>query len=147
MLLKYCTNIYRNRLAKLKGILPVLFTVCVFVLFYVKRFVALKYYPPICNAFLFMVFFTSLFSKETIIQKIARAYGDKLEKPALVYTRIVTYVWCFFMFINLLVSIWTIFLSDRIWFIYNGCVSYILIGLLFITEYSIRIILRKRKLI
>lgn len=127
--------------------LPILITFCIIFLFYVKRFVVLKFYPPVCNLFLFLVFFSSLFAKETVIQKFARMCGDPLEKPARDYTRIVTYVWCIFTFLNLLISIWTIFLPDKIWIIYNGFVSYILIGLLFGVEYLIRVILRKRKLI
>ena len=132
---------------KIKHITPILITLCIVFLFYIKRFVFLKFYPPICNCFLFLVFFTSLFAKETIIQKFARACGDKLEKPALDYTRRVTYVWSIFTFLNLLVSIWTIFLSDEIWILYNGFISYMLVGLLFGIEYIIRINLRKRNLI
>ena len=129
---------------KIKKIFPLFITVCVILLFYIKRFVFLKFYPPICNLFVFMVFFLSLFKEETIIQKIARAYGDKLDRPAWIYTRRVTYAWCILTFFNFVVSIWTIFLSDKIWLIFNGCVCYILIGGLFIVEYLIRIILRKK---
>lgn len=134
-------------MGKIKPFISVLITLCIVFLFYVKRFVFLKFYPPICNLFVFVVFFSSLFAKETIIQKFARMCGDKLERPAWVYTRNLTYVWCVFMFMNLLISIWTIFLSDNIWMLYNGCISYILIGLFFGIEYVVRIILRKRKLI
>ena len=132
---------------KVKRLIPIFITLCVVFLFYIKRIVFLKYYPPICNLFIFCVFFFSLFGKETIIQKIARACGDKLEKPAFDYTRKLTYVWCCFTFCNLLISIWTIFLSDKIWILYNGCISYILIGILFTVEYIVRINLRKRNLI
>ena len=128
---------------KLKKILPIVLSLFVILLFYVKRFVFLKFYPPLCNFFVFMVFFTSLFAKETIIQKIARAYGDKLEKPARIYTRNVTIAWAILTFFNFIVSIWTIFLSDKTWIIFNGCVCYVLIASLFIFEYLIRITLRK----
>lgn len=134
-------------MGKIKHITPILITLCVVFLFYVKRFVFLKFYPPVCNCFLFLVFFVSLFTKETVIQKFARMCGDKLEKPAWDYTRKVTYVWSVFTFINLIISIWTIFLPDKIWILYNGCISYILVGLLFGIEYLVRINLRKRKLI
>lgn len=134
-------------MSKLKTFVPILVTFCVIFLFYVKRFVFLKFYPPICNFIIFSIFFGSLFCKETIIQKFARACGDKLEKPAWNYTRNITYIWCIFMFINLLISIWTIFMPDKVWILYNGCISYILIGLLFAAEYIVRIILRKRELI
>ena len=134
-------------MGNIKKILPVAVSLSVVFLFYIKRFIFLKYYPPFCNFFVFMVFFTSLFSKETVIQKIAKLCGDKLDKPALKYTRIVTYFWCILTFFNFIVSVWTIFQSDKIWILFNGCISYILIGLLFAVEYIIRIILRKRNII
>lgn len=132
---------------KLKKILPIAFSLLLIFVFYIKRYVFLKFYPPLCNFFVFMVFFTSLFAKETIIQKIARAYGDKLDKPAWVYTRNVTIAWAILTFFNFAISVWTIFLSDKIWIIFNGCICYVLIGSLFIIEYIIRIILRKRNMI
>ena len=132
---------------KLKPFLSILITLCVVLVFYIKRFIFLKFYPPLCNGFVFFVFFISLFTKETVIQKIAKACGDRLDKPAWIYTRNLTYIWCFFMFINFLISIWTIFQSDKIWILYNGCISYILIGALLGGEYVIRTIFRKRNLI
>lgn len=132
---------------KLKPFLSILITLCVVLVFYIKRFIFLKFYPPLCNGFVFIVFFISLFTKETVIQKIAKACGDRLDKPAWIYTRNLTYIWCFFMFINFLISIWTIFQSDKIWILYNGCISYILIGALLGGEYVIRTIFRKRNLI
>lgn len=132
---------------KAKSFFPILISLFVVFLFYIKRIVVLKYYPPICNSFIFLVFFCSLFTKETVIQKFARLCGDKLEKPTWIYTRNLTYIWCIFTFLNLCISIWTVFLPDKIWIIYNGFISYILIGLLFGVEYTVRIILRKRKII
>lgn len=130
-----------------KPFFSVLITLGVVLLFYVKRFIVLKYYPPLCNGFIFFVFFISLFTKETIIQKFARLCGDKLEMPAWNYTRKLTYIWCVFIFVNWCISIWTIFLPDKIWILYNGFISYVLIGILFGVEYIVRIVLRKRKLI
>lgn len=132
---------------KLKPFTPIIFTLFVIFLFYIKRFVLLKFYPPICNLFIFCVFFFSLFGKETIIQKIARTCSDKLEKKAFDYTRKVTYLWCIFTFLNFVISFWTIFLPDNIWMIYNGFISYILVGIVFGVEYLVRITLRKRNLI
>jgi len=133
-------------MGKIKRIIPIFITVSVFVLFYIKRFIFLKFYPPVCNLFVFLIFFISLFKKETIIQKIAKTLDGELSKKQIIYTRYVTYVWCILTFFNFVVSIWTIFLSDKIWLLFNGCISYILIGLLFIIEYMIRIILRKKGL-
>ena len=96
------------------------------------------------NSFIFMVFFCSLFQKETIIQKFALALNKNLSEKELIYTKNLTYIWCIFLFTNLVISIITIFLSDKIWILYNGFISYVLIGILFAVEYIIRIIFRKR---
>ncbi|MBO6257395.1 hypothetical protein J6N69_05110 [bacterium] len=134
-------------MGKIKHFTPILITLCIVFLFYIKRFVFLKFYPPICNFGIFLIFFLSLFAKETVIQKFARLCGDKLEKPALNYTLKVTYLWCGFTFINFIISVWTIFLSDNIWMIYNGFVSYLLVGVVFGVEYIVRKILQQRGII
>ncbi len=132
-------------MAKIKSCLPFIFSICVVLLFSFKRATFLKFYPPVCNFCIFILFFSSLFARETIIQKIAKAMGDKLEGRVKTYTRNLTYVWSVFLFINLLISIWTIFLPDKIWILYNGCISYVLTGLLFGVEYIVRVIFIKRK--
>lgn len=129
---------------KLFSLLPFIFSVCVIVIFYFKRLTPLKFYPPIVNFAFFLLFFSSLFMKETVIQKMARAMKPNLEEIELRYTRNLTYVWCVCLFLNFAVSVLTIFLSDKIWLFYNGFLSYFFIGTIFIVEYVVRIIFRKR---
>lgn len=129
---------------RIKPFTPIIFTLFVILIFWIKRYLILKLYPPVCNFVIFCIFFGSLFPKETVIQKFARLCGDKLEKPALDYTRKVTYLWCVFTFLNFLISVWTIFLPDNIWILYNGFISYMLIGIVFGVEYIVRINLRRR---
>ena len=129
---------------KLKPVTPILISLCVVFLFWMKRFVILKFYPPLTNFIIFLIFFTSLFTKETIIQKFVRLSGETLEEPVFTYTRNVTYLWCGFLFLNTIITIFTIFLSDEIWIFYNGFLSYFLTGLLFGTEYIFRIFFKKR---
>ena len=131
----------------MKRIIPFFITFLVVFLFYVKRIVILKYYPPICNLFFFLFFFISLFTKETVIQKIARTMEGNLTEKVKVYTRKLTYVWCCFTFLNFIVSVITIFMPDKVWIIYNGCISYILMGILFIGEYIVRTILKRKNII
>ena len=127
--------------------LPVLVTIFIIFMFYVKRLSILKFYPPICNLFFFLVFFLSLFAKETVIQKIAKKIENKWTDNLKVYTRKLTYVWCCFTFINFVISVITIFLSDNVWMLYNGCISYVLMGTLFLGEYILRKNLKRRKLL
>lgn len=129
---------------KIKFFAPVFFTICVFLLYFFKRVIVAKLYPPVADLFIFLVFFISIFQKETIIQKFAKQINKNLCEKEITYTRNLTYVWCVFLFINFLIALITVFLSDRIWFLYNGCISYILIGMIFAIEYIVRIIFRKR---
>ncbi len=113
--------------------------------FYFSKIELLKLYPILANLFIFLIFFVSIFQKETIIQKIAKkCEGGELDSFTLTYTRNLTYVWCVFLAINVLLAIITAFMSDKIWMLYNGCISYILLGIFFLVEYIIRVIVRGR---
>lgn len=129
---------------KLKFIVPFLITLSVILIFHYTQFFAVKYYPVLANLTVFLVFFTSLFSKETVIQKIAKAIEGGLDDFTKVYTRRLTFVWCAFMFLNLSISIATVFMPEKWWALYNGFLSYVAIGVMFAVEYTVRIILRKK---
>lgn len=129
----------------MRMIFPVIFTFVVIGVFHFTHFIALKFYPAVINLLIFSIFFSSLFTKETIIQKFARLMERK-ELPDIVkqYTRNLTYVWCVFLMFNFLFSSATIFMSAKVWTIYNGCVSYLLTGALFAVEYIVRIIFKRK---
>lgn len=129
---------------KLKPIIPFCATICVVLLFHFSKIYALKFYPVVVNSFIFCVFFSSLFCKETIIQKVAKKMDGELTDFSRNYTRKLTYVWCVFLFVNLSISIATVFLSERIWELYNACISYVALGVMFGVEYIVRIIMRAR---
>lgn len=133
-----------EKLKKLKAIIPVLGTVCVVLLFHFSKIYALKFYPVIVNSFIFCVFFSSVFCEETIIQKIAKKMDGELTDFSRNYTRKLTYVWCIFLFVNLSISFATVFMSPKVWELYNACISYIALGVMFGIEYIVRIILRAK---
>ena len=133
-----------EKLKKLKTIIPVLGTVCVVLLFHFSKIYALKFYPIIVNSFIFCVFFSSVFCEETIIQKIAKKMDGELTDFSRNYTRKLTYVWCIFLFVNLSISFATVFMSPKVWELYNACISYIALGVMFGVEYIVRIILRAK---
>jgi uncharacterized membrane protein len=61
------------------------------------------------------------------------------------YCRRVTAAWCIFFVVNGMISLATaLWGSNEVWMLYNGVISYILIGTVFTVEYIIRIILRRR---
>lgn len=123
------------------------FTFFIIGLFYVTGLNALKIYPVIVNFSFFLIFFASLFAQKTVIQKIAELQEGVLNSNVKIYTRNLTYLWCIFLFIQFLISILTLFLDDKIWMIYNGFVSYILLGSFFAIEYMVRIILKRKKIL
>lgn len=124
-----------------------LFTVSVILLFHFTRFGGLKLYPVVVNFAIFWIFSSSLFCKETVIQKFAKMTEGELSEPVKIYTRKLTYIWCVYLFIQFLCSVMTCFMSDKIWMLYNGFLSYIFLGCFFAIEYTVRIVFRKRKLL
>ena len=120
-----------------------LFTVGIIALFHFTRLKGLKIYPVAMNFAIFWLFFSSLFTEETIIQKFARLSEGKLSEPVKIYTKNLTYIWCVFLFLQFLCSVVTCVLSDTIWMIYNGFLSYVLLGTFFAVEYAVRIVFRK----
>lgn len=123
-------------------IFSTLFTIAIILLFHFTRFNGLKIYPVAVNFAIFWLFFSSVFQKETIIQKFAKMTEGELSEQVRIYTKNLTYIWCVFLFIQLFLSIITCFMSDKVWMIYNGLLSYIFLGCFFAIEYTIRIIFR-----
>ncbi len=99
----------------------------------------LYFYPPLVNLIFFIFFSISLFHPPTIIERIARRHRSDMPVKAIVYTRRVTQVWCLFFLINGGVSVMSISYSEEWWVLYNGFITYILIGLMLAGEYFIRI--------
>lgn len=130
-------------LKNFKFVLPIFFTLAVILLFHYTKIFAVKLYPVCANLTVFLIFFTSLFAKETVIQKIAKKIEGELDEFTKNYTRKLTFAWCIFCFCNLIISIITVFLPEKIWALYNGCISYIAIGLMFAVEYIVRKVIRR----
>lgn len=101
-------------------------------------------YPLLVNLAFFTFFTISLFHPPTVIERIARRQRPELPESAVAYTRKVTQVWCVFFVLNGGVSAMTIFHSETWWILYNGVISYILIGLMLVGEYWVRMRMMKR---
>jgi len=96
-------------------------------------------YPPLVNLIFFTFFSISLLYPPTVIERIARRHRSKMTVKAVVYTRKITQAWCLFFLINGGISVMSIFYSEEWWVLYNGFITYILIGLMLAGEYFIRI--------
>ena len=100
--------------------------------------IGLKCYPVIINLVLLVVFGLSLRRPPTMIERFARLQTPDLPEAAIAYTRTVTQVWCGFFILNGSIATLSVFASDELWALYNGLISYLMMGLLLAGEYLIR---------
>lgn len=101
--------------------------------------VALHFYPVLVNVSLLVVFGFSLYWPPTIVERMARLTEPTLDAHGVHYTRRVTQVWCVFFIANGAISSWTALIdNEKIWTLYNGFISYILMGALFAGEWLVR---------
>ena len=105
-----------------------------------NNLITLRFYPVLINLSFFVVFAGSLFSPPPIIERIARIQHPNLPEQGVRYTRKVTKIWCLFFIINGLIATATALWSSFAWWsLYNGFISYLLMGLLMTVEYIVRI--------
>ena len=96
-------------------------------------------YPVMISFGLCSVFALSLWFPPPLIERFARLKEPDLPPAAIRYCRKVTWVWAVFLTINGVIALSTVLYGDRdIWALYNGLISYILIGLVFGAEFLIR---------
>ncbi|WP_051908669.1 hypothetical protein [Candidatus Odyssella acanthamoebae] len=104
-------------------------------------------YPMAINLMVAGSFGMSLLYPPSMIERIARRMKHDLDERGIVYTRQVTKIWFGFCLMNAGVSLLTALYGDvKIWALYNGFISYILMGSLFIVEYSVRQYRRRHNL-
>jgi uncharacterized membrane protein len=99
----------------------------------------LKLYPVLVSAVMLTVFGLSLLHPPSAIERIARLQHPDLPVQAIAYTRKVTMVWCVFFIGNGCIALATAaWASDRVWALYTGLISYLLMGILFAGEWLVR---------
>ncbi|MFW5969490.1 MAG: hypothetical protein ACOCP9_02525 [Halofilum sp. (in: g-proteobacteria)] len=99
----------------------------------------LRFYPVLMSAAMLCLFGWSLCQPQSIIERIGRIVYRDFPPEAVAYTRRVTVVWCAFFLVNGLIALWTaVGASWATWTLYNGFLSYMLMGLLFMGEYAVR---------
>jgi len=100
----------------------------------------IRFYPVATSFFFLAVFAYSLWFPPTVIEKFARIRKPDLSEQGVRYTRNVTKIWCCFFIINGCIAGYTSVYSDiETWTLYNGFISYCLIGLLAGIEFLVRI--------
>jgi len=104
-----------------------------------------KVYPVLVSLVLLSLFTFSLIKPPTVIFRLASLQDKSLREggsardKAEPYCRKVTLVWCGFFIANGCVALYTaLWASPLAWTIYNGFVSYVLIGALLLGEIVVR---------
>ena len=104
----------------------------------------LAFYPALVNLFFLVLFGHTLFVKPSMVYRFATLKDKSIatspyRKQIAAYCWKVTLVWCCFFIVNGGIALWSVFgKTYRFWALYNGCIAYILMGLLFIGEYIVR---------
>lgn len=99
----------------------------------------LRLYPFAVSSGMLLMFACSLHWPPSMIERFARMQTPDLPPAGVRYTRKVTQLWCVFLFLNAGVALYTALWSSReIWSLYNGFISYVLMGLLFAGEWIYR---------
>ncbi|MCK4840963.1 MAG: hypothetical protein KAT04_03660 [Methylococcales bacterium] len=102
--------------------------------------ITLRFYPVLISLGLFIIFFSSLFYPPPIIERFARLQHPELPEQGVIYTRKVTQIWCaFFVFNGSIAMVTAVWCSFEWWSLYNGFISYLLMGTVMGIEYLVRI--------
>ena len=105
----------------------------------------LKAYPILVSLGFAGLFASSLISPPTIVERIARLREPDLPASAIPYLRNVTMAWIVFFLTNAAISAATAFSGSlEAWTLYNGLISYLLIGAMFAGEFSVRYFVRRQ---
>lgn len=133
---------------------PILLLTAGLLCFLTNKIFFLKLYSVFLSAIFLGLFGSTLFFEPTMIFRFATLadksiIGSTCENQVRKYCKIVTIIWCLFFIMNGTISTLTAFSqdifhiteeqADKVWTIYNGCLSYVLMGLLFAGEYLVRI--------
>lgn len=107
-----------------------------------------RLYPLLVSGFFFFLFHSSLRKDEPIIYRLATLAQPSIRQSVTrdkvqAYCRKVTVLWCAFFALNGAAVLSTAVLaSERVWALYTGAISYILMGLLFAGEFVVRMIVQ-----
>lgn len=104
-----------------------------------------KFYPVIISMALLAVFAGSLLHPPSVIERAVRRSGRQVPAEASRYMRWVTIVWVVFFAANAALAAWlALFGAVQDWALYNGLVSYLVIGAIMGLELAVRRWYRRR---
>jgi len=100
---------------------------------------SVRLYPVLMNAVMLVSFAVTLIRPPSMIETFARTLEPDLPPAGVAYTRKVTIVWVGFFAVNGAIALFTVVAGSwTVWMVYNGFVSYVAAGCLFLVEYLVR---------
>lgn len=113
-------------------------TLCV-ASYLLKTHQLLLFYPVVVNGVMLAVFGGSLWSAMPVVERLARLRDPNLPAAGVRYTRRVTQIWCAFFILNGSIALGTALYGDMsLWTVWNGMLSYLLMGTLMAGEWLVR---------
>ena len=135
---------------RIKAVLCIGFLVCGGIVALITRSARiLTFYPALVNLFFLVLFGHTLFAGPSMVYRFATLKDKSIaispyRKKIAAYCRNVTLVWCCFFIVNGTIALLSVYGdSYRFWALYNGCIAYILMGLLFVGEFIVRKFVQK----
>lgn len=105
----------------------------------VSPMLAIRLHPVLMSLGFAALFLHSLWSPPVMIERFARLAEPDLPEAARPYLRKVTIAWILFLLANAAVAAWTVLYGTiGQWTLYNGFISYLLMGVMFGGEYLVR---------
>lgn len=97
------------------------------------------WYPVLSNAMMLSLFGGSLWSEQSLVERLARLHTPNLPPHAIRYTRNVTLLWCGVFGLNILITSGLILLENyTAWAFYTSVISYVIIGVVMCLEWIVR---------
>ena len=125
----------QSQLAKIGFYASIVLIIFSLLSIFMKQLGWLKLYPILISLMSFVLFFSSLYSEKPMIQRFAELREKNIDAKKKQYMRRLTMIWCGFFLINATISGYTFFYSSlKQWTLYNGFISYVLMGCLFAGE-------------
>ncbi|WP_293730512.1 hypothetical protein [uncultured Actinobacillus sp.] len=102
-------------------------------------FNVMYWYPVLINGMLLALFGSSLWAKQSAVERLARLQDPNLPPEAVAYTRKVTQLWCGVFILNIVISSTLVWLNEiDLWALYTGVIAYVIIGVVMAGEWLVR---------
>jgi uncharacterized membrane protein len=100
---------------------------------------ALRCYPALVNVGLLVSFSVTLVRPPSMIERFARMHFSEITPRVAAHTRRVTQLWCAMFVLNGVLALYTALACSReVWAVFNGLISYMLVGTLIVGEWIYR---------